>query len=273
MVRRRRLGERLRELREARGYTLQALAAELGWSHTKLSRLETAKVRADLADVMDLVEALGVKGPEEERLIALARQANQRGWWRAYTDVPQRQAGSAEIEASAVSIREYAQVYFPGLLQTKEYAAVRLAEPTGVEVNVEAAVEMRLARQAVLQGTPYVALIDEAVLRRPTAPADVQRAQLARLLELARLPAVTLRVLPFAAELPHFTRPLTSFSLYSLSDADLAEMVLVETETSDLYLGDAEDLARYDVAWERLISVALGEEQSATLIRELTTSD
>jgi transcriptional regulator with XRE-family HTH domain len=83
MFRRRRLGDELRALREAKGYTLQQLAGELGWSHAKISRLENARVRPDLADVMDILELLGVSGEQERRLVALARQANQRGWWRA----------------------------------------------------------------------------------------------------------------------------------------------------------------------------------------------
>src|SRR5690348_5520351 len=122
LFRRRRLGEELRELREAKGLKLQALAAELGWSHTKLSRLENAKVRPDVADVMDLLEVLGVEPAQEQRLIMLARQANQRGWWKAYAEMPQRQAGYAELEAGAREIWQYGLVYVPGLLQTEAYA-------------------------------------------------------------------------------------------------------------------------------------------------------
>jgi transcriptional regulator with XRE-family HTH domain len=116
MVKRRKLGEELRELREAKGLRLQQLAADLGWSHTKLSRLENAKVRPDVADVMDLLEAVDATDEQTTRLVTLARQANQRGWWRAYAGMPQRQAGYAELESGVVSIREYALVFVPGLL-------------------------------------------------------------------------------------------------------------------------------------------------------------
>ncbi|GAA1795085.1 helix-turn-helix transcriptional regulator [Luedemannella flava] len=275
LFRRRRLGEELRDLREAKGLKLQALAAELGWSHTKLSRLENAKVRPDVADVMDLLEALGVEPAQEQRLITLARQANQRGWWKAYAEMPQRQAGYAELEAGAREIWQYSLAFVPGLLQTEAYARVRFADREATaQFDTNDAVAGRQARQRILsadEAVNFTVVLDEALLRRVTAPADVWRGQLEHLVAAAGWPNVTVRVLPFGAELPHHAAALTGFSLYRFRDPNDPDVVCVETETSELQLGDEEDVARYRVMRDRLLTAALGPEDSIALIQERMT--
>ncbi len=49
-IRRRRLGAALRRLREASGLSLHAVAEELGWSTSKISRSESAKIAAPQPD-------------------------------------------------------------------------------------------------------------------------------------------------------------------------------------------------------------------------------
>jgi transcriptional regulator with XRE-family HTH domain len=273
MFRRKRLGEELRELREAKGYRLQQLAAELGWSHTKLSRLENAKVRADVGEVMDLLDVLGVSPEQERRLVALARQANQRGWWRAYAEMPQRQAAFAELEASALSIQQFGLVYLPGLLQTPGYARTRFADREATaEFDVEAAIKGRTRRQEVLtreNPVRYQAVLDEGVLRRRTADPVVLRGQLEHLVTMNEQPNVSIRVLPFDADTPYLSRPLTSFTLYRFADPDEPDLVVTETETSDVQLGDPEDVARYVVMLGRVSASALDEAASSTLIRRI----
>lgn len=269
-MRRKRLGETLRNLREANGHTLTTLAAELGWSHTKLSRLENAKVRPDVADVMDLLEVLGVTGEQERRLISLARQANQRGWWRAYAEMPARQAGYAELESSALTIAEFALVYVPGLLQTEDYARVRFADGEGFpSYDREAAVKGRLERQQILAGDKaieYTAVLDEGVLRRETAPQEVMLAQLHHLAEVGQLGNVHIVALPFSAAVHN--RPLNSFTYYS-GPPDEPSMVSAETETSDVQLGDPEDVSRYQIILERLLDVALSEGATRSLVQTI----
>lgn len=270
MFRRKRLGEELRELREAKGYRLQQLAAELGWSHTKLSRLENAKVRADVGEVMDLLDVLGVSPEQERRLVALARQANQRGWWRAYAEMPQRQAAYAELEASALLIQQFGLVYLPGLLQTPDYARTRFADREATaEFDIEAAIKGRTRRQEVLtreDPVRYEVVLDEAVLRRRTADPAVLRSQLEHLVTMNEQPNISIRVLPFDAESPYLSRPLTSFTLYRFADPDEPDLVVTETETSDVQLGDPEDVARYVVMLGRVNASALDEKASSTLI-------
>jgi len=276
LFRRRRLGEELRELREGKGFKLQQLAGELGWSHTKLSRLENAKVRPDVADVMDLLEALGAAPEQERRLITLARQANQRGWWRAFADMPQRQAGYAELESGTVAIREYSLTFVPGLLQTAGYIQTRFTDRDAVrDFDVETAVAGRLERQRILgQGAPvrYDVILDEAVLRRQTAPDDIWYHQISHLVTVAKQENVTVRVLRFDASVEYSSAALNSFAIYQLDDAEDEVRVSVETETSDIQLGDAEDVARYTVMWQRLERATMTTDQSASFLVELAAT-
>jgi transcriptional regulator with XRE-family HTH domain len=71
-IRRRRLGAALRRLREGSGLSLEAVAQELGWSTSKVSRIELAKIAVTPADVRALLGVLDVLTEEVETLVSLA---------------------------------------------------------------------------------------------------------------------------------------------------------------------------------------------------------
>ncbi len=273
MVRRKRLGAELRTLRDRAGLTGEQVIERVGWpAVSKLSRLENGRSRPDLSDILDLLDLYEVTGADREKIIAIARDAaNTRGWWRSFSELGHRQRGYAQLEAGAVDIREYQLTMIPGLLQTLDYARTRVGSVLAIHGNLETEVEVtaRQARQAVLtrdDPPAYTAVIDEAALRRLAAPPDVMQAQVVHLVELAALPSVTLRVLPFAARIREFYLPHTAFSLYRFADPDDPEMVVLETLTSDLHLGDEEDLARYKLVFDWLADAALTPEESVTFL-------
>lgn len=70
------LGKAIRELREARGLTLDALAAEAGMHTTYLSRIERAHSSPTWEKVSSLAEALDL--PISEIAIAADAQAKKR---------------------------------------------------------------------------------------------------------------------------------------------------------------------------------------------------
>jgi transcriptional regulator with XRE-family HTH domain len=270
MSKRLRLGEELRKLRESKSWSVTHVAALQGWSHTKVSRLETGKVRPDVGEVMDLLDLYGVTGDAFDRLVALARQANARGWWKAYAGMPARQMGFAEMESTVVGIREYAQVFVPGLLQHSDYIRQRFSDRDAVkDFDLQAAIDGRLERQKILDRIEYEAIIDEAALRRASATSAVVRSQLLALIEAGRPPNVTVRALRFDAPIEAMSVPLNSFALYRFGTPDDDDLVSVETETSDLWLGDHEDLARYTVMYERLRRAASTPDETVAFLRDL----
>src|SRR5580693_6850989 len=86
-VRRRRLAAELRRLREGSGKTAEAVGKILGWSKAKVSRYELAQSGLKPSDVRSLLDLYGIHGERRQRLLTLAEEATQRGWWEDFTDV------------------------------------------------------------------------------------------------------------------------------------------------------------------------------------------
>lgn len=205
------LGSRLRRAREAAGVTPSAAAYQIRASASKISRLELGRVGFKSRDVADLLTFYGLtEGEERERLLDLAEGANIPGWWHQYADVlPSWFEAYVGLEEAASLIRTYEVQFVPGLLQTADYAAAVTSSATPETVDsgaedtddsAEHRVELRLARQQLLNrpDPPHVwAVVDEAALRRPIGGQHVMREQLEHLLEMAKLPSVTLQVMPF----------------------------------------------------------------------------
>ncbi len=117
-IRRRRLGTALRRLREGSGLSLEAVAQELGWSTSKVSRIELAKIAVTPADVRALLGVLDVLTEEVETLVSLAGEDRQLGWWRQYAEVsPPWFEGYLSLESEASRLLAYESEVVPGLLQ------------------------------------------------------------------------------------------------------------------------------------------------------------
>ncbi|MFE0172044.1 helix-turn-helix domain-containing protein [Streptomyces sp. NPDC059002] len=277
-VRRRQLGAELRTLRGLAGLTSSEAAAKVGWHQSKVSRIETGRSGVKAADVRLLLEAYDVKDPHLiERLAALGGAddagSGRHHWWKAYRDLlPATYRDFISLESQASWVRTLETSVVPGLLQTPDYArAVTRAALGGLpEEQVEALVEVRLARQDVLRADPPLRLsvvLDEAVLRRPVGGDEVFSGQLARLRDTAHLPHVRLQVLPFAAgEHVGLIGPFVIFSFPNIADLDL---VVLDHLTSSLYLERKEDLQAYTEAFTSLQGQALSPEDSTDFIAGL----
>jgi transcriptional regulator with XRE-family HTH domain len=274
-VRRRRLGMELRRLREASGLTIDRVADALECSHSKISRIETAQVRATPRDVRDMLEIYGVEGDQREGLIQLAREARQTGWWHAYPDVT-KESTYVGLEVAAASIRSYEALLVPGLLQTTEYAraVTRAVRPDQRQEQIERQVELRMARQSLLTQDDPPALwviIDEGVLCRSVGERGVMSEQLYHLTEVAELPTVTLQVLPFGAG--QHAGMDGAFTILGFPEPADPAVVYLENATSDLYLESPEDVRRYTLLFDHLRAAALKPDDStdylATLVKQL----
>src|SRR5947208_4248607 len=105
---RRQLGAELRRLRERTVRTVADVATSLGWSESKLSRIETANSGIRGPDLERLLDLYGVPTEERSRLLALANRSRQRAWWEAYGDVlPDAYETYIGFEAEATSIFTY----------------------------------------------------------------------------------------------------------------------------------------------------------------------
>jgi transcriptional regulator with XRE-family HTH domain len=276
-VRRLRLGAELRALRAEAGLTHEQVAKRIGESRAQISRLENGHV-ADQADVMKILDALGVEGDRWTQVVTIAREAGEKGWWESTRGMGERQALYANLEAGATAIREYQQTFIPGLLQTPEFvrartdAAATLEPMTGTVGGVLAG---RAGRQRMLRrpGAPtYEVIIDEVAVRRLAAPPDIVKKQLFHLATTCNgKPRVALRVLPVDARVDSFSVPRCAFSIYTYPDPGDPAVVAIDTVTSDLVLTDPAEVAPYEQLYTRLRDAALSPADSLDLLTKAAT--
>ncbi|OEJ30956.1 helix-turn-helix domain-containing protein [Streptomyces subrutilus] len=284
-VRRRKLGEELRALRDRSGLTSGEAARFAGWHQSKISRIETGRSGVKPEDIRLLLDVYGeIVSPEQRALLeALSASAagpgpggdtgRGRQWWHDYRGLlPQEYRDFISLEAGARSARTVELAVVPGLLQTAGYArAVTRAALGGLpEPKVDALVEVRMARQKVLRVDPPLelsAVLDEAVLRRQIGGPGVMAGQLRHLVEVGRLPQVRLQVLPFSVG-GHLglTGPFVIFSFPNIADLDV---VVLDHLTSSLYLERKEDLEAYSAAFRTIQAHALPPQDSSDLISSL----
>lgn len=264
----------MRRLRIHLGLTGDQVVASVGWAaKSKLSRLENGRSRPDLGDVLDLLDLYRVDGRDRDRLVSIARDAGNTGWLRAYPVMTPRQRGYAELEAGCDRIIEYAAVIVPGLLQTPEYARLRLESSLPLlQSNVDDEVAARMARQMILtrpvDAPVYEAIVDENALLNRGAPAATCKAQIARLASLASLPNVTIRVLRCGSVIGTFYVPYTGFSIYHFPDPDDPETIAVEALGRELVFSDRECVKQYTQVFEWIRASALDPRQSKAWLSE-----
>src|SRR2546429_32819 len=82
------LGSQLRRLRESAGVTPDQAGYEIRASRSKISRLEHGRVGFKERDVADLLTLYGITDEQlRARMLSLAQQANNPGWWSKYGDL------------------------------------------------------------------------------------------------------------------------------------------------------------------------------------------
>jgi transcriptional regulator with XRE-family HTH domain len=271
-VRRRRLGQELRRLRELKGMTAEEVAERLLVSQSKISRLENGRRSISQRDVRDLC---GVYEVEDARIVdslmQMAKDSRQQGWWHAFGDIPY--SVYIGLETDAASLRVYEPQVVPGLLQTRRYAEALIngALPESAATDVEKRVGVRIRRQDRVTTSEEPlrlwAVVDEAALRRVVGDRQLMREQLEYLVEQSQLPHVTVQVLPFdMGAHPGITG---HYAILEFPDASDSSVVYIEGVTSDLYLEKANDVQRYSVMYEHLRAQALNVDQTRQFIAEI----
>ncbi|WP_433188820.1 helix-turn-helix domain-containing protein [Actinoallomurus sp. CA-150999] len=273
-VRNRRLATELRRLRERAELTGDDVAEHLGWSASKVSRIENARQAPRLGDVRSLLELYGVEGTYREQLLQLARDAVRKGWWEAYSDaLPEPYASYIGLEMEAEEIFQWETQVVPGLLQTEAYASAIEQWLHSIEMvppsRVDARVETRLARQSVLtRETPLrlSIVLDEATLLRRYAGMEVMREQLEHLLELAERPNIALQVLPLDGPHPITTGSFTLLQFPQVGGIKFHDVTYIEHLNGCSYLEEETETYRHRLSFERLSAEALDPAESMELI-------
>jgi transcriptional regulator with XRE-family HTH domain len=267
-VRRRELGALLRKLRLEKGLTVERAAEQLMFSMSKLSRMETGHGVATRRDIRDLCALYEVTDEaERDHMLRLAAESKQQAWWQSYDLRYDTYVG---LEAEAVTISAFQSSVVHGLLHTADYAraqhqgSVPLLSPDQIELQIEA----KLTRQRILardQPPRFSVVLDEAALHRMVGGRQVMARQLAKILDVAARPSVTVQVLPY--DVGAHPALESNFTILELPDPTPG-VVFVEGMIGSTYLERDDDLIRYQTIFRKLESIALSPQGSSDLIRK-----
>ena len=247
------------------------MASRLGWTQSKVSKIETGKQMPshdDLTGWMEACQATEVVRATLTTLLAEAQGLHQE--WKQQVRLGQTaiQRNYDGLASKASIIRNAEIIYVPGLLQIPRYARSRIEE--GVRLHgadpaeVDSATARRMSRQQVLYDTSkkFEFVITEAVLRLLLCPPGDMLAQLDRLLNITDMPHITLGIIPFGRQLS--TAPQNSFLLV---DNDLA---IVETFIGE-YMFHGGEASAYSAAMDRLQAEAVYDREAHEVIRRAMT--
>jgi transcriptional regulator with XRE-family HTH domain len=263
---RRRLGRRLREIREGAGLTLAEASKRLDKTRSALQRIETGFTKADVHFIRS---AMDIYDHYDESLVEEAREAGKPPWFRAYGI---EDMGYVDVETHAASVKEFSGMKLPGLLHTEGYIRALFAHSrrrrSPEELNND--IEVRLIRQERLTSErdplELSVIIDESALRREVGGPDVMQDQLRHLVETSELPSVSIQVLPLKM---HGALD-GGFTLLSFQDRDEPDLLFVEYVTGALHIEEDAEVRACRLDFDRLGVEALSPDDSVALIKRVS---
>ncbi|PWR07867.1 hypothetical protein DKT68_17720 [Micromonospora acroterricola] len=255
------LGAELRRARRERGLSQEELAQQISYSSSLVGMVEIGH-RTPSQDFIARVDGALEAGGLFARLLTLVRADAAPPWFREWISV----------ERDATMIRWFEPSLIPGLLQTEAYArAVLRGGGMLREPEVEQRVGSRMERQSVLsreQPPEFVAVVDEAVLRRGIGDRAVMVEQFEHLLQVTEQSHVDLHVVP--AEAGMHAGLAGPFILARMAEG--AEVAHLDTALRAHVTDRPDDVDNLQRRWESLRGEALPRRASRDLVRELATS-
>jgi transcriptional regulator with XRE-family HTH domain len=278
-VRRRRLAAELRGIRESKGKSGDAVAHALKWSPSKISRYERARTGLQPREVERLLDYYEIAGSRRDRLLALAEDASQKGWWEEYGDsLSEDYQEFIGLEHEAASIAIWHVDVVAGLLQTEAYTRHIISTYSRVEPvppgMIGRLVRVRIRRQSVLdrEGLQLSVVLDESVLKRRVGDDSVMYEQLQQLVRAADRPNLTLQILPLGAQHTVFSESFVIFGFGTDSDAILQDVVSTEHLRRGFSLEEERETYLHRIAFQLLAQASLDPAASRALILETAES-
>ena len=247
-------GRQVRKARLAKGWTLAEFGQRVGYSSGAISRIENGN------------------RPPTEMFAQMCDRAfpEKDGWFSDFyaesctwiATPPWFRSWVETHEQRAVSLRIWQLGVLSGLLQTEDYArAILTVNPGVTDDQVAARLAARLERQALLTRDEPPAvwfLVDEAALRRRIGSPEVMAAQLSHLVGVARLPNVTVQLVPNVAH----AGLLGGFAIAQRA-------AYVETAVAGQVFEDAEIISDLLTRFDTLRNEALRKSESLALIERM----
>ncbi|WP_328384302.1 helix-turn-helix transcriptional regulator (plasmid) [Micromonospora zamorensis] len=270
------LGKELRALRVQAGLTGTELAALIGVTQVRVSRVETARFRPDPGEVERWLAATGADNQTQRRIRQLTASAvtevtSYRAIFRG--SLLNAQQALLRQDAKAQRIRQFQPFMVPGIFHTAAYARAALLAVRTTEDGVDEAVSARLERGRRLRssGAPeYHAILTEAALRwHPLSFGSADREEAWRqMLAGSEPPNITVQVIPTDAPMRH--APMCAFMITNFrTETHEPTVVQVELPAVEMSFSGSDDVSAYETVWQRMADAALSPQKSATLIAGL----
>lgn len=242
--------------------------------------LKTARVEAGFASHGALAKRLNVSRP----VIGRAENAAQPvpsdallAAWAGATGVPldtltdlatRCRSGTPEwfmpyrqAESGATTVRCWAPMVVPGLLQCESYArAILSAEPYTAERLAEL-VAMRLDRQQVLQRAYVVAVLDSAVLSRVIGSPAIMAEQCAHLASMAERANISVHVVPEGTN-------TGAWAALDIATRQGVSTVCLTTALEDVTTSAPDQVDTAMQTFDRILGAALNRADSIDLVRQ-----
>ncbi|MFD7168622.1 helix-turn-helix domain-containing protein [Streptomyces violascens] len=268
------LGRRLRELRVESPHgrlTGTALAQQLGWPQSKISKLENGRQTPSPEDLRAWAEATGQAGAFDElhgRLKGF--ESHIRSWRRqlAAGHRPVQDTWNTLVDDTS-TLHVWESFGVSGMLQTADYARHIFESYAALQNSprdAEDAVRARMRRQEWLYrpGKRLNLLMWEGALRAQICPPAVLVAQLDRLLGVVGMDTVHLGIVPWEAALK--LPPANAFWIFD------DRLVVTEDWHAELWLDDADSLVLYQRVWATLSESAVFGPDAQKLISRVRHS-
>lgn len=230
-IAKRRLSERLAELRIGTGYTANHVCDILNWGRGKVGRFEANQwKRPEMSDVRDLLRIYGVSAGDADDVEELAMKARARPWWRDFPEIFDSEFPGYENDATSIHV--FMPLILPGLLQTEAYIESLLRTGPRPPQWRRKALDARQRRQEILDradgAAPQVsAVITEASLLYRWGTHGDRREQIDHLIEMAGRRNIELRVQRFEDGPPSGAHSMVNIFGFEGQDPSL---VFVETD-------------------------------------------
>ncbi|PPK70182.1 Scr1 family TA system antitoxin-like transcriptional regulator [Actinokineospora auranticolor] len=270
------LGVALHQLRVDAGISLETASRHIGKSRQRLMYLEEGCATLTADELTKLAEFLGAEGDRLTELEALGVDARKSPTGDPYTDLgPESWRRVAYLEAKAQTIQSYENGVFPALLQSADYAEALIRATEGIWQEPlsdklrrsRAAFRLERQRRAFeAEEAKRVSLyFTEDTFNQAVGSPEVMHAQGRHILDLAELhDNLDVRVIPATT----WDNPAQrgGLSLFGFSDLVRSIGFLSVLYGPSTYMNAAEDTARMSRAFKRLDELALGRDDTLTLI-------
>jgi transcriptional regulator with XRE-family HTH domain len=264
----------LRQGRQKTPLSQGDVAKKLGWSLSKVQRIEAAEVAVSVTDLRALLDVYGIVDPDMIARLSNDAQVSRRQRWVTPPEYREHLTPSLlsllQFESEAVAIRAYQNVVIPGVLQTATVAEQVLewgrSRITDEQRRVRFDVRMERRKQITENphGPRYLLILDESVIKRPVGPLEVMAEQLEALGEVTQSPNLSIRVVPF--EKGAKIGLVDSFQVLNLSEDPDDAVVYRESYNSDRIIDDPAEVRYCRDIFEEMWTSSMTEETTARAI-------